>query len=279
MSRKRPISSTVVRLALLLVCALAALPALQPSSIAQAATSTLKLSVVSAANGTTSVGNYKYIINIDNTGTTTQRSPSQGCSPGPASYPASCKWVSVAGRASHSPIYTQGDQSDFANGAGLNLPDGRYLISVLADGYKIDGEHFSVPFSGSGLVTVQMQPYDLPDATVRAFVFEDTAPTNSAPDAPAENGLAGFVGHINDYIDEVTTDVYGNPLCTKYEGEDPVTFQIDPGAFANGAPVPIAGSGGKCVSDSDGMLAIPHLGPNRYALSVVPPNGSNWIQT
>ncbi len=44
-------------------------------------------------------------------------------------------------------------------------------------------------------------------------MFEDVAPTNSAPDVPAERGLAGFVGHINDYIDEVTTDVYGDPLC------------------------------------------------------------------
>ena len=68
-----------------------------------------------------------------------------------------------------------------------------------------------------------MQPFPLPDGTIRAKVFEDNGPTNSAPDMPAEAGLAGFVGHINDYVDEVTTDVYGNPLCTVYEGEDPVT--------------------------------------------------------
>jgi hypothetical protein len=111
-------------------------------------------------------------------------------------------------------------------------------------------------------------------------VFEDTAPTNSAPDAPAEHGLAGFVGHITDYIDEVTTDVYGNPLCTRYEGEDPVTFEIPASALdADSLPVPIAGTGGQCVSDADGMLAIPHLGPNRYALSAVRPAGSDWIQT
>ena len=27
------------------------------------------------------------------------------------------------------------------------------------------------------------------------------------------------------------------------------------------------------------MLAIPHLGTNRYALTVTPPNGTNWVQT
>src|SRR4030067_48556 len=58
-----------------------------------------------------------------------------------------------------------------------------------------------------------MQPYQLPDATIQAEVFEDNAPTNSGPDVPAERGLAGFEGHIADYIDEVTTDVYGDPLC------------------------------------------------------------------
>ena len=44
-------------------------------------------------------------------------------------------------------------------------------------------------------------------------MFEDISPTNSAPDLPAEHGLAGFQGHITDYLGEVTTDVYGDPLC------------------------------------------------------------------
>jgi len=70
-----------------------------------------------------------------------------------------------------------------------------------------------VPLADPGVVTVQMQPWPLPDATIQAEVFEDVSPTNSAPDVPAERGLAGFVGHIADYIGEVTTDVYGDPLC------------------------------------------------------------------
>ena len=105
-----------------------------------------------------------------------------------------------------------------------NVPDGRYLISVLADGYKLDGRHFTV--SGStvswegkaagdpaGEVKVELQPFPLPDAKIQAAVFEDISPVNSAPDLPAEHGLAGFQGHITDYLGEVTTDVYGAPLC------------------------------------------------------------------
>ncbi|MCB9445415.1 MAG: hypothetical protein H6669_14405, partial [Ardenticatenaceae bacterium] len=224
------------------------------------------------------VTQFKYIINVDNTGTTDQRSPSDGCSPSDPDYPASCLWTSVAGVPSSSPIYTQGTQDDFngVSGSGLNLPDGRYLISVLADGYKLDGAHFSVPFSGSGLVTVELQPQPLPTATIHAYVFQDTSPTNGAPDVPVENGLAGFTGHIADYLGEVTTDVFGNPLCTQYETDN--TGQVILNA-PDYTPTPIPGTGGQCVSDANGDLIIPNLGPNRYALSVTPPDGSGWIQT
>lgn len=253
-----------------------------------AATNTLQLNVISArteprafggagVNYGDPVAEYLYIINVDNTGTTDQRSPGEGCTPNDADYPDSCNWTSVAGIKSSSPIFTQGTQADFSAG-GIDLPDGRYLISVLADGYKLDGEHFSVPLSGP--ITVAMQPFPVPDGTIRAMVFEDNAPTNSAPDMPAENGLEGFIGHISDYIGEVTTDAYGNPLCTRYEGEDPETFEIAASALdADMLPVPIAGTGGQCVSDSTGMLAIPHLGTGRYALVAIRPDGTNWIQT
>jgi hypothetical protein len=262
---------------------------------ALAASNTLTINVISARTEPRAFGgagvsqgdpitNFKYIINIDNTGTTDQRpdsitgAPPTACTPDDPNYPASCNWVSIAGAASNSPIYTQGNQNDFAS--GMNLPDGRYLISVIADGYKLDGAHFTIPLADPGLVTVELQPLPLPDATIRAFVFEDISPTNSAPDVPVEQGLVGFQGHIADYIGEVTTDVYGNPLCTQYEGEDPNTFAIPSSALdADMLPVPVPGTGGKCLSDANGMLAIPHLGPNRYALSVVPPDGSNWIQT
>lgn len=223
------------------------------------------------------VTDFKYIINIDNTGSTTQRSPEDGCSPADGiTYPASCEWTSIAGVAGSSPIYTQGDQDDFINGGSLNLPDGRYLISVLADGYKLDGAHFSVPLEDPGLVIVELQPQPLPTATIHAFIFEDISPTNGAPDVPVENGLPGFVGHIFDYLGEVTTDVFGNPLCTEYETDISGQVILNPPDYA---PTPIPGTGGQCVSDASGDLVIPNLGPNRYAFSAVAPDGTTWIQT
>ncbi len=258
----------------------------------------------------TPVPNYRYILNVDNTGTTNQRldpvtrALPYECTPADPNYPANCQWVSIAGSKGSSPIYTQGDQADFAG--GMSLPDGRYLISVLADGYKLDGAHFTIPLEVPGVVKVELQPHPLPSATIQAAVFEDITPVNSAPDVPAEHGLAGFSGEIFDYIDRVTTDVFGNPLCTEYD--------------ANGDP--IAGSGGSCVSKCyvvdnaidvgtvspvdtagrcpaditgltqtlegaaipagaviEGKIKIPNLGPNRYALTLIPPTGSTWIQT
>ena len=188
----------------------------------------------------------------------------------------------------------------------LSLPAGRYLVSVLADGHKIDGEHFTVPRPPRPVgVTVKLQPYPLPAATIQAAVFEDISPVNGAPDLPAEHGLAGFLGKIADYLGDVTSDVFGNPLCTEYE-RDPSTGQVV--LDADGAPVVLL-QGGACLSKCyvvengvdvgtvepgvagrcptttatgqvvEGKLKIPNLGPNRYALSIAPPNGSGWIQT
>ena len=80
-----------------------------------------------------------------------------------------------------SPIVTSGDQADFANGGTLNLPPGKYLISFVADGHKIDGAHFTTD-NGSTKKTVDARrgtPFDLPfSPTVRVQVFNDNALTN-----------------------------------------------------------------------------------------------------
>ena len=274
----------------------------QINVMARAASNTpLKIVVVSARSellaldgaGVTKgdlIPDFRYLINVDNTGTTTQRNTDSGvgCSPGdegfdssgdPIQYPKTCRWTSIAGAASNAPVYTQGNQDDFngVNSSQLLIPDGRYLISVMADGYKLDGVHFTAPVvDASGVVTVELQPFPLPTATIQAWVFEDISPTNSAPDAPIEHGLAGFSGHINDYIGEVSTDVYGNPLCTEYERDGNNNIIFDSEDFT---PTPIPGTGGECLSDENGYLVIPNLGTNRYALSAIPPDGTSWIQT
>ncbi|MFC6285365.1 SdrD B-like domain-containing protein [Nocardioides sp. GCM10027113] len=259
---------------------------------AQAATNTLEtLKVTSARTEPRAFGgagvdlgdpitDFTWLINVDNTGTTRQRNPQPGggCSTQDATYPASCDWASIMEVPEPSAVYAHGDQTDFAGAAGLDLPDGRYLISVMADGYKIDGKHFSVPLPDPGEVEVSLQPNPLPDSTLRARVFADVAPTNGTMDV-GDAPLEGFQGHINDTLGEVTTDVYGNPLCTTYQGEDPVTHEIPLGSLDGDMLPQVDTLGGICLSDADGLLTIPHLGSNRYTTYVTPPDNETWIQT
>ena len=260
---------------------------------AAAPTNTLTLQVVSARTeprafqgaGVTAgdpVDGFKFIINEDNVGDTSVRdavgpcSPSYVPAPGEPAYPQSCPWTSINAAPDASPIIAEGDQDTVAG--GLDLPPGSYLISVLADGYKIDGAHFSIPLPDANPVVVGLQPTPLPDSTVKGMVFADMAPTNGALDND-EQGLAGFQGHLNDMLGEVTTDVYGNPLCTTYVGEDPVTHEIPLSALdADMLPV-VDQVGGKCFSDASGVVTYPHMGTNRYTQSVTPPDGTDWVQT
>ena len=114
-----------------------------------------------------------------------QRTPAAGpgCSAGDPGYPGSCDWPSIkeVPRAEPDLHPRRPGRLDRRK---LDLPDGRYLISVLADGYKIDGAHFTMPLPSAGArSTVELQPNPLPDSTLRAQVFADIAPTNGTLDA------------------------------------------------------------------------------------------------
>ena len=270
---------------LLAACLAALFALLLLAAGAHAQTNTVRLQIL---NGRTTPGHredapipadtpYRFIINRDDAGDPTQAA-SPSCRPAPGSgdalgYPLNCAWPSLTaspggiGDASAN-VVLHGDQRSLNGNQGVTLPDGKYLISVEADGYKLDGAHFTLPMADPGVVSVHAQPQPLPLATVRIQVFNDTAQANGEFDVPAENGLQGFVGHLNDIVGEVTTDWYGNPLCTRYD--------------ANHNPIP--GSGGKCVSDAGGEIVIPNMGPDRYAVTVTPPTsgrnaGRQWVQT
>ena len=81
--------------------------------------------------------------------------------------------------------------------------------------------------------------------------------------------MPGFTAHLADILGEVTTDWYGNPLCTTYR---PTTapgrtgYELD----AEGHPI-ILVKGGQCVSNMAGEITIPNLGPDRYAMTVLAP--------
>jgi hypothetical protein len=270
-----------------------------PSAAAAPAATTIHLQVQSARTQTTDAGTvhqgdavaaYQWLIVADDTGNPDQfygaslpagaaGSAAFDCTPqsngGDPSYPANCQWPSIHSvkGGTSAEVFAEGDQSTLNTTTGLDLPPGRYMISVTADGFKVDGTWFSIPTAGANsMVTVQMQPYPLPLTTVRLKVWEDLN-TNGAYDE-GEPPLVGWQGQLNEIMGLVFTDWFGNPICTTYQhdGSGMMVFDVD------GKPV-IDQPGGKCLSDADGVITIPYLGPSRYAATVTPPAGETWYQT
>ncbi|HEY3439085.1 MAG TPA: hypothetical protein VGK35_15465 [Actinotalea sp.] len=237
---------------------------------------------------------YRWMINIDDTG-----DPGTAADPGLASclptratggspdpqYADTCPWPSTRVTSGLAPIMAQGDQTDLSTGTPLaGLPSGKYLISVTADGFKIDGQHFTVTPGTTTPVTVDMNPSPLPLTTLRIEVFNDNVPVDGTYEVDAERGLAGFTAHLTDVFGDVSTDYYGNALCTVYQhananGSGPVLFD------ANNHPiVDTTRSTGKCTSNATGQIVIPNMGPNRFAATVTPPavvagQTYQWVQT
>ncbi|MGC9357235.1 MAG: hypothetical protein ACP5GX_05190, partial [Anaerolineae bacterium] len=259
----------------------------------QAMTTSLTLEVVNARTEPRAFGGagvvegevitspYEFLISVDNTGDPFDSTHCFAYTDPPTNtirdplYPDECDWPGVRTVPGWAPVYTQGDQDDLNETVGIDLPPGDYLISVMADGYKVDGEHFTVPLPEPGLITVAVHPLPLPPAQMVIKVFDDRAMTNGQYDAPVEAGLEGFRAILNDIAGEITTDVFGNPICSEYErdGNGDIIYDGD------GNPIPIPGSGGECLSDADGNITIPFIGPMRYDVLMVPPDGTDWIQT
>ncbi|HKZ26070.1 MAG TPA: SdrD B-like domain-containing protein, partial [Acidimicrobiia bacterium] len=227
--------------------------------------------VVKDAQTEASVDFFKWAINLDN-------SHDQASLENPQSY---------------SPVVATGDQS---NALGVILPDTvapdrGYLVSVYAnDGvgtlndpdYKIGGEHFTLP-ADAGDVVVELQPNPLPLATIKVRVFVDNASINGEWDNITESpppDVEDFHVVIDDRIGETTTDWFGSPICTEYEDlNGSGTFDFPGDLDLNGDPVPIPGTGGFCSPGPDGVATIPNLGPNKFAVEAIPPDGSDWVQT
>ncbi len=292
------------------VAALAAvfMPASPSSTIAAAAPpapGSITLAVVSARSVADGPGfvhkgdpvtTYKWMINVDDTGDpgTSANPDTQNCLPPGADggsadpdFADTCPWPSIRYTPGWTNIVAQGDQDDLDGSTLLDgLAPGKYLISVTADGFKIDGAHFSVAPGATTDVAVRMHPTPLPLATIRIQVFNDQIPVDGTYEVDAEAGLPGFTAHLSDVLGAVSTDYYGNPICTKYQhtadGTTPSTDLSDPILFdADGHPVvDPATNTGKCTSDATGEIVIPNLGPDRYAATVTSPVGdSSWVQT
>jgi hypothetical protein len=183
------------------------------------------------------LGNFNFIVNDDNT-----KDPSDSLALNSESF---------------TPILAEGDQTRNT----VNLPAGKYLISVRSLEHKMWGAYITLPddAAADGTLTARVDltevsaDHPLPLGKLNIFVFEDNAWTNGAPDAeeaePATGtgGLGGFkVGLEEQTGNEVTVDYNNNPLC-----------------------------GGICLTDPDGFVQINDLGPATYFADVHPPEHCN----
>jgi hypothetical protein len=177
--------------------------------------------------------------------------------------------ISLTFHASHSPVVKQGETSG-SSAVIDNLDDTkRYYISVLPfTGYSNGGAQ--VKF-GAGATTVEVVAANpIPTAQISVFAYEDLQPINNIPDLPQEVGLAGFSVMLFDPAGQygvaggrVSQDAFGNPLGTTYNVDGSVA------ALGNGV----------ILTDANGVALIRNLAPGKYGVQIVPPVGSNWVQT
>jgi hypothetical protein len=181
------------------------------------------------------LANFTYIINVDNS-RYINPATRQPVDPFP-------RYVTTE---SNSPIVREGDQDRTT----VNLPDGRYLISVRSLDHKMWGKHITLPqdAADNGTLTAridlteQSDDHPLPVGRIRVFAFQDNAWTNGAPDTE-EGALEGFkVGLEEQTHNAVTVDYNNDPLC----------------------------GSGECLTASNGLVTIPNLGPATYFIGVTP---------
>jgi hypothetical protein len=138
-------------------------------------------------------------------------------------------------------------------------------------------------------VVLNRQP--IPTAQIFVLAHQDNNPINNVLDQPQETGLGGFTVRIDDTVDAVKQDVFGNMLGTVYQRNADNNPVLD----ADGNPVvQCPGNGviltvtaadvaaGGCRNPYNlavGEALIKNLHPSKYGVKVIPPTGSTWQQT
>ncbi|MBV1853885.1 right-handed parallel beta-helix repeat-containing protein [Catellatospora tritici] len=220
------------------------LPLLTPAAgaQAQAMSSTVTIQANDLASGAT-LPEFQYLVNRDNSRLPTDPDPSMR--------------TGIAPTESNTPIVAEGDQ----NRPTIQLPDGRYLISIRSADHKMWGRHITLP-RDAGTVRIDLreasEAHPLPLGKIKVFVFNDNQWANSAPDT-GEAGLRGFHVTLEEQTEaQVSVDYHNKPLC-----------------------------GGDCVTDADGLVQIDDLSPASYFVYVTPPEhtgcgpggAGKWVQT
>lgn len=217
---------------------------------------------VKGSNPAVPVGGYRWLIEEDVNqdvvpGVTCQDGNYDGC-------------MSLEFDKSHMPVVAKGDNTT----AMPNLdPAKRYYISILPDSGSADGGYTNGGAkisAGQLAVNVDVNILPLPTAQIRIFLFEDILPINNQPDQ-GELGLEGFTllledagGRYGISGQQISTDVYGNPLGTTYNDDGSVLVMGD----------------GTITTDANGVAIIKHLAPAKYGIIAIPPVGDpGWVQT
>lgn len=125
------------------------------------------------------INQFEFLVNENNVGDPQVDKPEGSRDPS--------KFPSLKPGASHSPVILSGDSALPV----VYLPDGKYLVSVLAEGYKMGGQWVTI--DGTDItVEVKLHPNPLPLSKIRVHVFNDNNPVNGEDDFPLETGLEGF---------------------------------------------------------------------------------------
>jgi hypothetical protein len=214
-------------------------------------------------NGTSAIGNYRWLIEEDTTHPVTLNTTDRTS-------------LSFSLYKGHAPVVASGTQ---ANATNISLPDGkRYFVSVVPDsGYTLGG----APIVNPGSVTIICNELPLPTAQITVLAYHDNNPINNQPE-PAEPGLPGFKVLLHDAGGRygmsgghMSQDAFGNPLGTTYQQNPDGTYVLD----GQGNPTVSATGSGFVLTDATGNAVIKHLYPGKFTIFMVPPEGEGWIQT
>ena len=191
------------------------------------------------------------------------------------------------------PVIATGTNKDVARLNTLINPAKYYIISVVPDFVQ---DSFGTFFASYNMSAVTIKPNQT-EATVRietsplvasqiiVFAFQDNHPINGEPDQDGELGLAGFTVRVDDgggrygqIGGQVSVDVFGFPLGTTYvtDPTNPSGYKIDPNTHA---PSPLVKGNGTVLTGADGYAVIQNLPPGKYGVTLLPPTGTDWIQT
>ena len=192
--------------------------------------------------------------------------------------------ISLSIHKSYASVVTKGNSA--GNTASLSLDAGkRYFISVLPNriepetGYALGG----IPVgAGDSVATVTLQSQPIPTAQISVFAFVDHDPINNAFDE-MEQGLGGCKVMLFDAAGQMMTDVFGNPLGTRYDAAGNMTH------MGNGVITTLTRAemlaGNNPYNLKVGEATVKYLPPGKYGVRLVPSVADDmgqtmeWIQT